>query len=187
MKPLDAKHSNSVVGEPSFPLSNRMIRALWNITWLLLASWTPPPLNPWRRFLLRLFGAKIASTARIYGSAKIWFPPYLTMGEHSVLAWGALCYSQAPIVLEDFVVVSQRAHLCAGTHDIDDPNFQLLTKPILLKRKAWVAADTFIGPGVTVGEGAVIGARAVVFKDVDPWSVFVGNPARFVKMRKCHP
>jgi len=57
----------------------------------------------------------------------------------------------------------------------------VITAPIRIERRAWVAADTFVGPGVTIGEGAVVGARASVFRDVDPWTVVGGNPARILK------
>src|SRR3712207_3866832 len=97
--PLNAEQSSSVLGQPSFTLSNRIARGVWALTWLFLASWTPPPLHPWRRFLLRLFGAQIASTARIYGSARIWYPPNLEMGDFSVIGWGTNCYCQAKVKL----------------------------------------------------------------------------------------
>ena len=170
-EPLDSRISSSVYGKPSFSFANRVVRALWIISWRLLASWTPPPLHPWRRMLLRLFGARIASTARVYGSARIWYPANLQMGEYSVLGWDVICYCQGKVTLDDFANVAQRAHLCAGTHDIDDPAFQLITRPIVIGRHAWVAADAFVGPGVTLGEGAVLGARGVAFKDLPPWSV----------------
>src|SRR5208282_4131488 len=112
--PLDSRKSSSVFGQPSFSLSNRALRALWGVAWSLLASWTPPPLHPWRRFLLRLFGARIAPTARIYGSARIWYPPNLAMGAFSVLGWDVICYCQDRVTLKDFANVAQRAHLCAG-------------------------------------------------------------------------
>lgn len=182
--PLDAKLSSSVIGQPSFSLSNRLKRAIWTLTWLIFASWTPPPLHPWRRLLLRLFGAKIASTARVYGSARIWYPPNLEMGEHAIIGWQTNCYCQAKVTLEDYANVAQRVFLCAGTHDIDDPSFQLVTKPITVKRHAWVAADVFVGPGVTIGEGAVVGARGVVFKNLDPWTVYIGNPIKEIKKRR---
>lgn len=182
--PLDARASSSLRGEPSFSLSNRLFRALWNFTWAALASWTPPPFHPWRRCLLRLFGAQISSTARIYGSTRVWYPPNLSMGEYSVMGWDTICYCQGRVSLGDFANVAQRVHLCAGTHDIDDANFQLVIKPITIERHGWVAADAFVGPGVTIGEGAVIGARAVIFKDVEPWTVYIGNPASKIKSRQ---
>jgi len=184
MTALDANESSSVYGKPSFSLRHRIFRAIWNVVWTVLISWTPPPLHMWRRFVLRLFGARVASTARIYGSAKVWYPPNLEMGEHSVIGWGALVYNQAMIKLEDFAIVSQRAHLCTGTHDIDDPNFQLITKPIVIRRHAWVASDAFVGPGVCLEEGAVLGGRGVTYKSLPAWTVFGGNPAREIRKRE---
>jgi putative colanic acid biosynthesis acetyltransferase WcaF len=182
--PLDSRGSGSLYGRPSFSLANRVVRAVWGITWGLLASWTPPPLHPWRRFLLRLFGARISPTARIYGSAKVWYPPNLEMRDYSVMGWDVICYCQDRIVIQEFATVSQRAHLCAGTHDIDDPNHQLITRPIVIEKQAWVAADAFVGPGVTLKEGAVLGARGVAFKDLEQWTVYVGNPAKSVRSRR---
>ncbi|OEY97277.1 acetyltransferase [Acinetobacter qingfengensis] len=170
-------------GAPSFSLKHRLLRALWAIVWKVFASWTPPPLHKWRVFLLNLFGAKVDKTAHVYGSVKIWYPPNLQMEEHSCLAPYVNCYNMAPIVLGKNTIVSQYSYLCAGTHDFSDPKFQLFTKPIFIHDQAWVAADAFVGPGVTIAEGAVVGARAVVFKNVDAWHVVAGNPAKFVKMR----
>jgi putative colanic acid biosynthesis acetyltransferase WcaF len=184
MEVLDAEHARSLEGGPSFSLSHRVFRAAWNLVWLLLASWTPPPFHAWRRFLLRLFGAKIAATARIYSSASIWYPPNLEMGEHSVLGWRTLCYNMDRIRIDDYGNVAQCVFLLAGSHDIDDPNFQLITKPIHIGRHAWVAACATIGPGVTMGEGAVLGGGAVAFKNLEPWTVYIGNPARKLRMRK---
>ncbi len=181
---LDASKSGGVHGGAYFSLKHRIFRGVWNIVWLLLASWTPPPLHPWRRFLLRLFGAKIGKHTRIYGSARIWYPPNLEMGDYSVLGWKVNCYSQGKVILEDYANVAQYVHLVTGSHDIDDPSFQLFTKPIRVCRHAWLASDCFVGPGVTVGEGAVLGGRGVAFKDLEPWTVYVGNPAKPIRKRK---
>jgi putative colanic acid biosynthesis acetyltransferase WcaF len=173
-----------MTGGPSFSLSHRLLRAVWSVTWLLLASWTPPPLHGWRRLLLRLFGARIAATARVYGSARVWYPPNLEMGEHAVIGWRALCYNMAPIRIGDFAIVSQHSFLLAGGHDVDDPNFQLVVKPIVLSARSWVAACAVVGPGVTLGEGAILGAAGVAFRDLDPWTVYAGNPARPLRSRR---
>ncbi len=180
---LDARASSAVKGGAYFSLKHRLFRAVWNVVWLLLASWTPPPLHGWRALLLRLFGAKIGKRTRIYGSARIWYPPNLEMGDYSVLGWKVNCYSQGKVILEDYANVAQYVHLVTGTHDIDDPSFQLYTKPIRICRYAWLASDCFVGPGVTVHEGAVLGGRAVAFKDLEPWTVYVGNPARAIRKR----
>lgn len=105
------------------------------------------------------------------------------MDDESAMGRGVICYSMGPITLGKRAVVSQRAHLCAGTHDYEHPGMQLVTKPIHVGDRAWICAEAFVGPGVTVGEGAVIGARAVVTKDVPPWTVGAGNPFRVIKPR----
>jgi putative colanic acid biosynthesis acetyltransferase WcaF len=183
MSLLDANRSKPMEGGPSFSLGHRLFRVSWMVAWTFLAAWTPPPLHRWRACLLRFFGATIDGSARVYGKARIWYPPNLTMHAHSVLGPGANCYCMDKITIGEKAVVSQGAQLCAGTHDISDPNFQLVTKPIVIGPRAWVATDAFIGPGVTVNEGAVIGARAVLFKDAENWSVYAGNPAARIKSR----
>ena len=159
---------------------------MWTVTWGLLAAWTPAPLHGWRRMLLRLFGATVSPTARIYGSVQVWYPPNLVVGDNAVIGPGVHCYSMAPIRIGADAVVSQRAHLCAGTHDVDDPHFQLLAMPIEIGARAWIATEAFVGPGVVVGEGAVLGARGVTVKNLDPWGIYAGNPARFIRARR-HP
>ena len=170
-------------GGASFTFSNRVTRIVWQITWLLLASWTPIYLHPWRRFLLRLFGSSMGQRSDVRGSARVWLPSNLVMGDHSLIGPRVNCYNQGMIKLGDFVLVSQGAHLCAGTHDIDDPEFGLITKKIFLGDFSWVAADTFLGPGSSVSEGAVLGARGVAFGKLEPWTVYIGNPAKPVRKR----
>lgn len=187
MTVLDARTTRQAEGGASFPLRHRLFRLVWGIAWLLLARWTPPPLHRWRAWLLRRFGARIAPGARVYGAARIWYPPNLTMGRYATLGPGADCYNQAPIVIGERAIVSQGAFLCAGTHDIRDPDFQLVTRPIAIGARAWIAADAFVGPGVSVGEGAVLGARGVAMRDLDPWQVYAGNPARHLKPREMRP
>lgn len=170
-------------GGPSFSLGHRLYRAAWVVAWTLLAAWTPPFFNPWRRVVLRLFGARIAATARVHASVRIWYPANLEMGEQACLGPRVDCYAMAKITLGPYSLASQGAHLCAGTHDIDDPDFTLRTEPISIGPKAWIAAAAFVGPGVTVGEGAVLGARGVAFRDLQPWTVYAGNPAKEVRKR----
>ena len=167
-----------------FPISHKLRRAVWNFVWLLFFRTSPRRFVGWRRFLLRSFGAQISANANIYPSAKIWAPWNLEMEEHSCLGPNVDCYCMAKIHIHGHSIVSQYAYLCSGSHDITHPHMPLLSAPITIGKGAWVCADAFIGPGVTVGEGAVVGARASVFKDVEPWVVVGGNPAKFIKERK---
>jgi putative colanic acid biosynthesis acetyltransferase WcaF len=105
------------------------------------------------------------------------------MGKHSSMGPGVICYNVAEITIEDFAIVSQRTHLCTGTHDFNDPAFPLRSRAIVIGSNAWIAAEAFVGPGVVVGEGAVLGARGVAAGNLDAWMVYVGNPAKPVKSR----
>jgi putative colanic acid biosynthesis acetyltransferase WcaF len=120
----------------------------------------------------------------IRGSARIWWPANLFVGAHASLGPGAICYNVAPVTLADFAIVSQRAHLCTGTHAIDNPDFPLVAKPIFVGENAWVAAEAFVGPGVTIGRNAVLGARAVAFSDLAADGVYIGNPATLRRRRR---
>jgi putative colanic acid biosynthesis acetyltransferase WcaF len=168
---------------PSFPLSNRIGRAVWHIVYVLLFRISPKPLHAWRAFLLRLFGAKLGEGCHIYPKTIIWAPWNLECGDQAGVADGAIIYNPAPIRLGTRAVISQGAHLCSGTHDYTDPNFPLVASPIVVGDHAWVAAEAFVHPGVIIGEGAVIGARAVVTKDMPAWMVCAGHPCLPLKPR----
>ena len=167
----------------SFGWRHLIFRAIWNAVWTVTCAWTPPPMYSWRRIVLNLFGAKVAKGARVYGAAKIWYPPNLTMGKGAVLGPHTICYCMDKIVLDDFAEVAQYNYLATGTHDTESATFQLQTRPIRIKSYAWIAAGCFVGPGVTVNEGAVLGARGVAFKDLEPWTIYVGNPAKAIRAR----
>jgi putative colanic acid biosynthesis acetyltransferase WcaF len=185
MKALDAKLAEPLQrGGASFSLSSRLYRAAFLVAWALLAAWTPPPMRAWRRLVLRLFGAQLHPTAIVYGSVRVWDPRNLTVGAYSALGPRVNCYCMAPIVIDSYVVVSQGAHLCAGTHDVEDEHFQLVARPISIGERAWIAAEAFVGPGVSVPEGTVLGARAVAFGKLEPWTIYAGNPAKPIKARK---
>jgi putative colanic acid biosynthesis acetyltransferase WcaF len=181
---LDATRSDPRAGAPSFALKNRLHRAAWTLTWLLLAAWTPRQFHPWRRFLLRAFGASMSGNADVRGSARVWFPPHLVMEDGALIGPRVNCYNMAAISLGRGALISQGAHLCAGSHDIDSPVFQLVARPITIGPDSWVAAEAFVGPGVRIGEGAVLGARAVAFRPLDPWTVYTGNPAQPLRRRR---
>lgn len=180
---LDATLHDPRTGGASFSLGNRLYRLAWAIAWLVLARWTPPQLRGWRRLVLRAFGARMGAGSDVRPTARIWDPRNLAMGRHSTLGHGVHCYSMAPIALGEFVTVSQRAHLCAGTHETATAAMQLIARPIRIGSNAWIAAEAFVGPGVTVGEGAVLGARGVATRDLAPWTINAGNPARKLRDR----
>lgn len=164
---------------------NQILRLVWGIVWGLLVRPIPRSLcNGWKLFLLRSFGAKMNKSAVVYSSARIYMPWNLEMGEYSCLASEVDCYNVGKIKIGAHSTISQKAYLCAASHEITKSNMPLITAPIIIEDQVWIAADAFIGPGVIVRQGAVVGARACVFKDVEPWTVVGGNPAKFIKKRE---
>lgn len=158
-------------------------RVLWMFAQTLLFRPSFHNWYGWRRFILRCFGAKIGKGARFRPSVWIEMPWNIEAGELCAVGDYAILYSLGKIRIGKLVVISQYAHLCAGTHDYRHTSFPLITPPIDIGDEAWVAADAFVGPGVTVGARAVVGARSTVVKDVPPNQVVVGNPARVVSSR----
>jgi putative colanic acid biosynthesis acetyltransferase WcaF len=185
--PGEARHRLAVdVSRYMSPLSwkNKLGRAWWGVVWILLFRFSPKPFFAWRRLLLRAFGAKIGKGANIHPSCRIWAPWLVEMGEFSCLSFGVDCYSVAQIRIGAHATVSQYSFLCTASHDISDPHMRLITAPIAIGEGAWVCAGAFVGPGVSLGAGAVAAARSVVIKSVEPWTVVGGNPARFIRRRE---
>ena len=172
-----SEYSSSISG------SNRLARAVWGVVWILFFRPTPRICFCWRNFLLRLFGAKIGKGVHVYSSCKVWAPWNLVLDDYSCLSDFVDCYSVDKISIGAHATVSQYSFLCTATHDYSDPGMRLVTKPIVINDQAWVCADVFVGPGVTIGQGAVLGARSTALKDVPPWKVSAGNPAKVIKDR----
>jgi putative colanic acid biosynthesis acetyltransferase WcaF len=164
--------------------TNRLGRLAWAIVSTCLYQLSPPPLNGYRRFLLTLFGAQLAPTAIIHPTARIWAPWNLSMGHRAALGPRVNCYNVAPVAIQADAVVSEGAFLCAASHDIHDAERPLVTGPITVGVGAWVFAEAFIGMNVTIGRGAVVGARGVVMRDVPPLAVVAGNPSVVVGTRR---
>ncbi len=169
---------------PSFSLRNRFARLLWNIVTSTFFRLSPTPVHKWRSFLLRMFGAKVGKGVHVYPGVKIWAPWNLELADECGIADRVILYSQGKITIGRRAVISQGAHLCAGTHDYTQPGFPLVTKPIYIGNAAWIAAETFVHPGVTIGEGCVIGARSVVNKDMPSWTICAGHPCKPLKDRE---
>jgi len=167
---------------------NKMARTIWNIIMIFLfRPFGTKFFRLWRIFILRLFGADVSFGAEVYASVKIWAPWKLRMKKGSCLGPRVVCYNQAMITLEENAVVSQDVYICTASHDINKPNTAsqgLIIAPIIIGKDTWIASKAFIGMGVVIGEGAVVGATASVFKDVEPWTVVGGNPAKYIKKRE---
>lgn len=137
----------------------------------------------WRRFLLKLFGAKIGKNVLIRPSCNVTYPWKLTIGDYSWIGDDVVLYTLGNIVIGANVVVSQRSYICTGSHDYRSVDFSIYQKAVHIKEQAWIATDVFVAPGITIGEGAVVGARSSVYQDVPDFMVCVGNPAKVIKAR----
>tara|TARA_Y200000002_G_scaffold223358_1_gene184492 strand:- start:6082 stop:6633 length:552 start_codon:yes stop_codon:yes gene_type:complete len=180
MKKVDLSQYKNRLG-----LSNQIKRFFWNIVWALFVRSLPRSTgNSWKIFLLRLFGARIHKTAKVYSSVKIYMPCNLVMKEYSCLAPEVDCYNVDKVTIGAHTTISQKTYICTASHNIYKSNNPLITAPITINDQVWVGASAFIGMGVIIGQGAVIGATASVFKNVESWSVYGGNPAKFIKKRK---
>lgn len=158
-------------------------RYAWLAVQATLVRFSPPRAFGWRRFWLARFGAVLARTSRTRPDTHIRHPWLLTMGEHSILGERVRCYNLGQVTVGDHTVVSQDVTLCAGTHDYTKPELPLLRPPIRIGSGVWVCAEAYVGPGVTIGDNAIVGARAVVTSDVPPNVLAAGNPARVIRDR----
>jgi putative colanic acid biosynthesis acetyltransferase WcaF len=166
----------------NYSIRELVLRVLWAACGPAF-RWSPRLLWGWRSGLLRLFGAKVGSRVRVDPSVRVFAPWNLEIGSDSSVGYDVILYNLGPISIGDRVTISQRAHLCAGTHDYTDARMPLQKVPIAIGDEAWVCADAFVGPGVHIGPRAVAGARAVVMRDVPEAAVVAGNPARVIKCR----
>ncbi|HSV72113.1 MAG TPA: putative colanic acid biosynthesis acetyltransferase [Methylibium sp.] len=168
----------------STPFADRLARAGWGLAHLLLVRFSPRPMHAWRAWVLRAFGAKLGPHCHVYPAARIWAPWNLVCEDAVGIADGAVIYNPAPVHLASHSIVSQQAYLCGATHDLDDPAFPMIAKPITIGRYAWICARAVVCPGVVVGEGAVLGIGSIAPRALEPWTVYAGVPARALRRRR---
>jgi putative colanic acid biosynthesis acetyltransferase WcaF len=160
-----------------------VIVQLWWLVQATLFTMSPQFMFGWRRWLLRLFGARVGKGVLIRPSAKVTYPWKVSIGDFAWIGDDVVLYSLGEIVIGKNAVVSQRSYLCAASHDYMQLDFPICDRKIYIGDQAWLATDVFVAPGVTIGEGAVIGARSSVFHDLPPLMVCVGTPAKPIKLR----
>ncbi|MBT2257838.1 putative colanic acid biosynthesis acetyltransferase [Priestia megaterium] len=160
-----------------------IIVLLWWVVQATIFRYSLHNMYAWRSFLLRLFGAQVGKGIKVRSSAKFTYPWKVSIGDYSWIGDNVQFYSLDEIHIGSNCVVSQESYLCTGSHDIKDPHFGLITKPVVIKDGAWVASDVFVYPGVTINEMAVVAARSTVIKDIPAKEVHAGSPAKYVKKR----
>ena len=168
-----------------YPRREVLLRWLWAFVQATLFRWSPRPLHGFRARLLKLFGADIPDAGRvvIFPTARVTFPWKLSLAPRAMVGPNVTLYNLATITLGRGANISQNAHLCAGTHDFSRWDMPLVTRPIVIGENAWLGADVFVGPGVTIGELCVVGARSVVVRDLPARKICAGSPCRPLKDR----
>lgn len=169
---------------PAFPMADRMRRAIWNLTYAILFRLSPRPFHSWRSLLLRIFGAKLGSTCHFYPKARIWAPWNLICEDRVTLGDDAEIYNPSPLTMGSHCIVSQGAYICGATHEYNNPEFRLVHFPMRLGPYSWVCARATVNPGVNVGAGAILALGSVATRDLEPFGIYAGIPARKVKERQ---
>jgi len=168
---------------PGFRGRSASVVQVWWLVQATLFALSPQVCNGWRRWILRCFGAKVGREVVVRPSARITYPWRVSIGDYAWVGDDVVLYSLGPIRIGAHAVISQKSYLCAGTHRYDDPSFPIMGAAIDIGDEAWIAADVFIAPGITVGRGAVVGARSSVFSDLPERMVCHGHPARPIRPR----
>lgn len=168
---------------PGFRGRSAFIVQLWWLVEATLFRCSPQFMFGWRRFLLRLFGARIGQNVLVRPTVRTTYPWKLSIGDYSWVGDDVVLYTLGEIRIGRHAVVSQKSYLCTGSHDYTKPAFDIYAEPVIVEDEAWVSTDVYVAPGVTIGKGAVIGARSTVLEDMPAGMICVGHPARAIKPR----
>jgi putative colanic acid biosynthesis acetyltransferase WcaF len=163
---------------------NPFIVQLWWLCDFLFFGSSPQIFYGWRRGLLRLFGAKIGNNVIIRPSVKVTYPWKVEIGDESWIGDDVVLYSLGPIKIGKNTVISQKSYICSASHDYNSKAFDIFSKPVIIEDEVWIATDVFVGPDLTIGKGAVVGARSSVFKSIEGGYVYSGNPLKSIKKRE---
>ena len=169
---------------PGYSFGNRLARLMWGITYVLLYRPTPRPMHAWRAFLLRRFGAKLGPKCHFYAKGRVWAPWNLICEDRVSLGDDAELYNPSPMYFGSHAIVSQGAYVCGATHLYNEPDFTLVSMPMRFGAYSWVCARAIVSPGVNLGDGAILGLGSIATRDLDPFGVYAGVPAKKVRERE---
>ena len=162
---------------------SKLVEVLWLVLdAALVRSWVPGALH--RRLILRAFGAIIGKRVVIKPGTRIKFPWRLEIGDDSWVGEDVWIDNLAAVQIGANCCISQGVYICTGSHDWGTPTFDLIVKPVKIEDGAWLASRSVIGPGVVVGEGAVLSLGSVATSDLAPWGIYQGVAATLVKQRR---
>ncbi|WP_405611277.1 putative colanic acid biosynthesis acetyltransferase [Polaribacter sp. Asnod1-A03] len=163
---------------------NAFVVQLWWIVQSVFFKNSPQFMYGFRNFLLRFFGAKIGRNVIIRPTVRVTYPWRVSIGDYCQIGDDVVLYSLGEIEIGNNTVVSQKSYICAASHDYKKSTFNIFSKKVTIKDQCWLATDVFVGPGVTIERGTVVGARSSVYKDLPAYKVCNGNPAKIIRDRK---
>lgn len=181
LKAVDGKQASAQ--ESPWPVSDRLLRILWEFSWAIFCSWTPKPANGWRLFWLRLFGAKLHGAPFVHQRARIEIPWNLTLHDRCCLGDRTNAYTLGQIEIGAGATVAQEVYLSTGSHDFSSDRIPLVIGKIVIGEDVFIGARAFVMPGITIGARSVIGACSVVTRDVPPEVFAAGNPCKVLRPR----
>lgn len=168
----------------SFPFKEKLLNRIWSFVNRSLFRYSPFFLRKYRVFLVRLFGAKVDWTCSLDNRCLINHPQNLRMGAFSSLASGSYVSCADLVYIGKFVCVGRDVNILSGSHNIHSPDFELITKPVIIEDNVWIATDAIVLPGISLSKNTVVAAGAVVVSSTEKNDVIGGNPARFLKKRR---
>jgi len=156
---------------------------LWWMVQATLFAWSPQVMYGWRRFLLRLFGAKIGKGVLIRSTAKVTYPWNVEIGDYCWIGEDNVLYSLGKITIGNHVAFAHKVYINTGGHDYTKPSFDIFAEPVVIEDECWLTNDVYVAPGVTIGKGTIIAARSSVLKNIPGNKICVGTPAVPIKDR----
>jgi putative colanic acid biosynthesis acetyltransferase WcaF len=165
-----------------FTLKVKLLRLIWNTCWFLVKH-LPRPASKLRIYLLRAFGAKVGGNCLIEKGVKIWIPWNLEISDFVAIGRNVEIYNYGKVTIGSMTVISQYSYLCTGSHDYTHSHMPLIWEDINIGSECWIASGSWIIPGVSIGNGSIIGARSLVTKNMPAWMVCAGHPCVPIKER----
>ena len=158
-------------------------RALWHLANFFILKSHIVPLSFIKVAILRLFGAKIGSNVTIKPGVNIKYPWKLKVGNNCWIGENVWIDNLDEVTLADNVCISQGAFLLCGNHNFKSSSFDLMLGPITIESGAWLGAKSMVCPGVTVASHAILSVGSLANKDLEPYTIYKGNPAVKYKER----
>lgn len=179
------KDGNALSGQQLTTKVGNRVAHIWleTVTYFLyLVGWCP--LGFIRMFFYMAFGVTVGSNSIINMRARIYDPRNISIGEDSIIGEGATLDGRAPLTIGNHVDIASEVMIYNSEHDIHDESFKAIEAPVVIEDYVFIGPRAIILPGVTIKQGAVIGAGAVVTKDVASNSIVGGVPAKVIGERK---